>query len=204
MTRTEFFKQLEIRLGSIPQDERNKIIEYYAEIINDKAENGESEESIFRSLGSPETIAQNILEENGENTFDTSNSAGTDMPDSPDDIPETFKKPQKSTSVGKIIGFSFLLPFVIAMFAIWGVVVLSFLVAALGLAVSGIGYSIGSFFLFVQSFSVGLCQLGIGLTAAALSIFVGYGSWAFAKLYGRVVKRIFGKYKCVYGGEYHE
>ncbi len=203
MTRTEFFKQLEIRLGSIPQDERNKIIEYYAEIINDKAESGESEENIFRSLGSPETIAQNILEENGENTFDVSNSAETNIPNRPNDIAKNFKKPQKPTSVGKIIGFSFLLPFVFTMFAIWGVVVLSFLIAALALAVSGIGYGISSFFLFVQSFSVGLCQLGIGLTAAALSIFVGYGSWAFAKLYGRAVKKMFGKYKCIYGGEYH-
>lgn len=185
MTQTEFLNQLEIRLAGIPKDERNKIIEYYTEIINDKLENGESEESIFRSLGSPETIAQNILEEN-------------------DDTPKSFEKPKKSKNIGKIIGFSVLLPFIIAMFALWGVVVLSFLIASFALAVSGIGLFISSFFLFFQSFMVGLCQIGFGLLLASVSVFAGYGSWQFAKLYGRAIRGMFRKYKRIYGGEYHE
>lgn len=188
MTKLEFVNQLESRLGGIPKDERNGILEYYVEIINDKLENGESEDSILQSLGSPETIARNILSEN-------------DMP------PIEAVKPlpvQKSRSVGRIIGFSFLLPLVIFMLAMWGIVVLSFLFVALALALGGVGYFVSSFFLFVQDFWVGLFQIGIGLVTASISIFVGCGSWRFAKLYGRTVVKMFKKYKRIYGGKHCE
>lgn len=181
MTQNEFLSELKAHLSKIPKNEREKIVEYYAEIINDKIDEGKTEEQAVSELGSPEQVAQSVLEDYSDN--DSKN-----------------KENKKSHSVGAIIGFSVLIPFVILMIAVLGVVSLSFIISSAALLIGGAAFLISSFWIFLQNFSAGLFQLGAGFFAAAIGVFAMYGSIAFGKLYFRIVKATFKKYMSVYGG----
>ena len=52
-------------LQKMPKSERNKIIEFYREMIEDKIESGIIEEEVIASLGNPYDVASKILDENG-------------------------------------------------------------------------------------------------------------------------------------------
>lgn len=181
MTKNEFLNRLKACLSKIPNDEQQKAIEYYSEIINDKIDEGKTEEQAVSEIGSPESVAQSVLEGYPDN--ETHNNAR-----------------RKKRSVGAIIGFSILIPFVILMFAVLVAVALAFVVGSAGLIIGGAGYFISSFFIFFQSFSAGLFQLGFGFFAVAMGVFAMYGSVAFVKLVVRIVKNTFRKYISVYGG----
>ncbi len=181
MTRTEFLNQLRIRLSTIPKDEQDKVIEYYSEIINDKIDEGKTEEQAVAELDSPEKIANNALEDYEETS-------------------QAHINKKKQHSVGAIIGFSALIPFVCIAMVVLGTLVISFLAASAGMIVGGVCSIISCFIIFVQSFSVGLFQLGGGALILGLGVFALYGSIAFSKLYIRVMKSIIKKYQSVYGG----
>lgn len=181
MTQSEFLSGLKAHLSKIPKDEREKIVEYYSEIINDKIDEGKTEEQAVSELGSPEQVAQSVLEDYFDND-------------------SKHKENKKSRSVGAIIGFSILIPFVILMVEVLGVVSLSFIVGSAGLLIGGAAFFISSFWIFFQSFAAGLFQLGIGFFSVAIGVFAMYGSIAFGKLYFRIVKATFKKYISVYGG----
>lgn len=52
-------------LQKMPKSERNRIIEFYREMIEDKIESGIIEEEVIASLGNPYDVASKILDENG-------------------------------------------------------------------------------------------------------------------------------------------
>lgn len=181
MTQNEFLSGLKAHLSKIPKAEREKIVEYYTEIINDKIDEGKTEEQAVSELGSPEQVAQSVFEDYYDN--ETKHNNG-----------------KKSHGVGAIIGFSVLIPFVILMVAVLGVVSLSFIIGSVALLIGGAAFLISSFWIFFQSFPTGLFQLGAGFFAVAIGVFAMYGSIAFGKLYFRIVKATFKKYISVYGG----
>lgn len=179
MTQNEFLNKLKIHLAKIPKDEQERIVEYYSEIINDKIDEGKMEEQVIAELGTPEQVAQSVLEDYSD----------TALP---------IKR--KSHNIGAIIGFSMLIPFIIVMLAALGALALAFIVASAGLIIGGIAYFISSFIIFFQSFAAGLFQIGAGFLTAALGVFAIFGSVAFGKLYFRIIKSILKKYISVYGG----
>lgn len=63
MTKQEFIKELCSLLQTIPQEERNAIIEYYLEMIADRMESGMTEEQAIQELGEIPAIAERHLGE---------------------------------------------------------------------------------------------------------------------------------------------
>ncbi|BBB92005.1 MAG TPA: DUF1700 domain-containing protein [Methylomusa anaerophila] len=61
MTKQEFLSKLEELLKSMPEGERKDILYDYEEHFQNGMANGKSEEEIAGSLGSPQTIAKEIL-----------------------------------------------------------------------------------------------------------------------------------------------
>lgn len=60
MNKAEFLKELQQRIQEYPVDETKKSMEYYAEMIDDRMEDGMSESEAVASLGSVEQIAEQI------------------------------------------------------------------------------------------------------------------------------------------------
>jgi len=59
-----YLKRLRRRIKSLPDNERNTIIDFYREIIQDKIESGVSEAQAVAELGDVNVLAQKILMEN--------------------------------------------------------------------------------------------------------------------------------------------
>ena len=61
MNREEFLKALGSQLAGLPEENIESTLEYYAESIDDRVEEGMSEAEAVADLGSPEEIAREIL-----------------------------------------------------------------------------------------------------------------------------------------------
>ncbi len=63
MRKYEFFMELYGRLEGLSEEDRKRSADYYAEMIDDRMEEGLSEEEAVAAVGSPEEIARGILSE---------------------------------------------------------------------------------------------------------------------------------------------
>lgn len=61
MNKNEFLQELAIDLVGLPQEDGERWLEYYAEMLNDRIEDGMSEESAVADLGDPKEIVRQIL-----------------------------------------------------------------------------------------------------------------------------------------------
>ena len=65
MNKKEFLRVLSDALRGMPRAERARSLEYYGEMIQDRMEEGMSEEAAVACLGSADEIARQILESGG-------------------------------------------------------------------------------------------------------------------------------------------
>ena len=61
MTKNEFLQSLELRLEGFPAEEIKKYVEYYGEMIDDRIEEGMTEEKAVADVGSVEDAVEQIL-----------------------------------------------------------------------------------------------------------------------------------------------
>lgn len=61
MLKTEFLIKLRQKLQGLPPDDINEHINFYAEMINDRIEDGLTEEAAVSDIGTPEEIASEII-----------------------------------------------------------------------------------------------------------------------------------------------
>ncbi len=165
MTKHEFITQLRDQLSGLPKEDIEKSIDYYSEIIDDRMEDGSSEDLAVEAIGLPSEITKQIL-------MDTS-------------LPKLVKakaKPQRGLKIWEIIllilgsplWLSLLFAGVLVIFAIylalWSVVVSLYAVdfsLAAGILAGIYGFAVLAFqHHFVQSIFV----LGIGLICAGLTV----------------------------------
>ena len=62
MTKSDFLIELEKKLKSLSSEERAKTINYYSEMISDMIDSGLTQEEATAKLGSPNAIAEEIIE----------------------------------------------------------------------------------------------------------------------------------------------
>ena len=63
MTKNEFLTELRAALAGLPEEDVEKSLEYYSEMIDDRVEEGLSEEEAVADLGSIEDIRKQILKD---------------------------------------------------------------------------------------------------------------------------------------------
>ena len=61
MNKTEFLQELGMEILGLPQEDVERWLEYYTEMLEDRIEDGMSEEEAVASLGDPKGIARQIL-----------------------------------------------------------------------------------------------------------------------------------------------
>ena len=61
MTRTKFILELSGELSGLPKDDIEKSVEFYTEMINDRMDEGMSEEEAVEAIGSIDVIVEQIL-----------------------------------------------------------------------------------------------------------------------------------------------
>lgn len=168
MTKVEFIGVLRQRLAKLPDFERSKTISFYAEIIDDRMEDGMSEADAVASLGSIDQIVSDTLVDTPWSTLIQGK------------IKES-KKRAKSQSVWKILaicGIPIWVPLAFAfaciIFALYlsvGAVVVSLFAVELSLAVASVGGILSSFFLILRlNIATGFAMLGMSVACAGLFI----------------------------------
>ena len=63
MKKSEFLRELRARLSSLPAADIKRSVDYYSEMIDDRIEDGLSEEEAVRKIGTPASAAAQIMQE---------------------------------------------------------------------------------------------------------------------------------------------
>jgi len=170
MTKTEFLSELRKKLSGLPEDDINRSLDYYAEMIDDCIEDGLEESAAVESLGSLDSIADQILK---------------DIP-----LPKLVKekiKPKRTLRAWEIVlivlGFPLWLPLLIAAFAVvlslyvvlWSLIISLWAVfgAMAGTTVGGL--TAGGVFTMMGEAIPGIAMICAALVCAGLSIFLFFG-----------------------------
>jgi uncharacterized membrane protein len=170
MNKQEFLNHLAARLASLPQSEIDKSIAYYVEMIDDRTEDGMTEEEAVAALGDIRSVAESIM-------YDLS-------------IPALMKakvSESKDRARNKgvwltfvIIGFPVWFPLLMALAAVmlalyvsvWSIIIsLYAVVISLGAACLA-GVIGGLARLVITSAPLGICIIGAAVFCGALCLFL--------------------------------
>lgn len=176
MTKQLFLNELSAALHGLPREERYRTLSYYDELIDDRVEDGQSEEEAVESLGSPEQIAREIL--------------GEEEP-----APSTSKGRKVWLIVLLVLGFplwgSLLLTAAILLLCVYiclflpvfllGVMALAFLAGAL-IGVVGTPFLIVDVGLLTGGLPAGLFQLGMSVALLGLAVLSALGFYFTGKV----------------------
>ena len=170
MNKQEFLAGLRNALSGLPQDSMEDRLNFYAEMIDDRMEDGLSEADAVRSLGTVESVACQILEDFPLAALVREKVAGG-------------KKPGRATVLLLCLGVPLWLPLLIAAAAVvislylslWSLVVSLWAVFAslAGMAFGGIAG--GGVLLILGHVPTGIALIGAALVCAGLSVFAFYG-----------------------------
>jgi uncharacterized membrane protein len=193
MTKSEFLAQLQAALNRLPQSEIDQSLAFYGEVIDDRIEDGMSEQDAVAQLGDINQIAAQIIAE------------------APFVSRTVAKAKSNKTNLALVIILLVVLsplwlPLAVAVFVtvaaifltVW-IVILSLWTAVLALFVTGCAGVVALFFLLATGYPLaGLLSAGGGLVCLGLSIFaflgmlaLSKGVWTFTKFIARKIKSLF-------------
>ncbi len=200
MNKTEFIAELNEKLQGIPERELKSSIDFYVEMIDDRVEDGLSEEDAVAALGSIKDITDRILEETPMVKI----------------VKEKVKnaKPKRALrtweivllAVGSPIWFPILLclgivavVLVLVLYLVYWVIILTFYVLDLAIALTGVaGIAFGLVAIFrlgpAQGFffiGAGLFLCGFGVLFFLLCNLIAKGMIHLSKNIGRGIKYLF-------------
>ena len=186
MRKQEFIYQLWKKLSDLPKEEVEERLSFYGEMIDDRMEDGLSEEEAVAAIGSADEIASLIIEEIPLNKI----------------VRERIKPKRRLRAweiVLLVLGAPIWIPLLVvvplsvtvslyavlwsAVVALWAVFVALVASAAVGL-ICGVGFS------FVNSPAVGISLIGVSLVCAGLSVFIFFGCMGATKGAALLAKKI--------------
>lgn len=170
MTKKEFLRTLEEKLSGFPQGERDERLVFYSEMIDDRIEEGLSEEAAVAAIGTPQKIAEQILKDTP--LFKLAK--------------EKIKPKRKLMAweivllaIGSPIWLSLLVSAVAVIISLYAVLwscIISLWAVFASVAGCAIGGLLGgTVFVFTASPAVGFAIIGGGIFAAGLAIFLFFG-----------------------------
>lgn len=178
MTKNEFITQLRCKLSDLSPEDVQKSVDYYSEMIDDRIEDGLTEEEAVEAIGSVDEIAQQILME-------------TPLPK----LVKATVKPKRSMKGWEIalilIGLPLWLPLIIGaasvVFSVF-VTIWSVIISLYAVVFSLFASTLGLLATMVVEFCAGNLALG-GLALGAALICAGVGILLFL-LFNEVTKLI--------------
>ena len=190
MNKCEFLGELEKSLSELPEKDRSRSLDYYGEMIDDRTEEGLSEEEAVQALGSMEDITAQIL---------------MDTP-----LPSLVRAKVKKRRALKawetvllVLGSPVWLPLLIAavavvlsLYAVLWVLVAVLYIVALAFAVSAVACLVAAFaYLFSGTPAAAALSLGAAMLCAGLAILTGIASVQSTKGVIAMTKKLIRKIK---------
>lgn len=176
MTKIEFLKQLKKKLRPLPEKERQRILDYYTEIIEDEMEEGRSEADAVSRRGTVTEIAEQTLrdyvcEHKLSDTEDGKNSGA-------------YYGGRGKRLVIAAVSFPIWLP----LYAAGWSVLAALLIAAVSCSLGGAVCLIPSFIMIAFEGAVGWVQTGICFIALGCGVLLEFGSWELTKLWLKMTR----------------
>ena len=194
MNKKQFLQSLADKLSMLPQSEIQKSLEYYSEIIDDRMEDGMTEEEAVAALGDVQAIAREIL-------------LNTPLPTLIKAKATPRKKRQGWEILLLILGFPLWFPLLIAFFSIvfalyvaLGSVILSLWAVVLCIPICALCALAGAVFLFFSGAGTayGLAALGAFTFLSGFSIFLFFIVKALCKALLRMSAALFRAIKSLF------
>lgn len=172
MNKQEFLKNLRSSLSNLPQEEIEERIIFYSEMIDDRIEEGLSEEEAVSAVSTvDETLTQSTNEQ---------------------PTPKTKRKLRSWEIILLILGSPVWFSLLIAVFAVVIAIYVSLWAAFVAVASSALSCIIlGVLLAFSGKALMGVASIGVGIALAGLSIFFFYGSLAATKGSIFLTKKLF-------------
>ena len=176
MNKQDFIASLRASLSGLPKQDVEDRLNFYSEMIDDRIEEGLTEQEAVSAIGSVETVSSQIV---------------ADIPLSK--IAKEKIKPKRGLRAWEILllalGSPIWLSLLIAAFAVvfslyvsvWSVIVSLWAVFASLVACAAGGIIAGIIFIVVGNVLTGVCMIGTALVCAGLSIFSFFGCKAATK-----------------------
>lgn len=190
MTKQEFLLLLQNGLSGLPKADLEERINFYSEMIDDRIDDGLSEQQAVLEMGEPEKIISQII---------------LDYPFIKL-VNQKIKPKRKLTAleiVLIVLGAPLWVPLIIAFFAVifsvyislWAIIISLWAVFASFVACAFSGIICGIAFCFTSHKLTAVALIGAGLVLLGLSIFVFYGCKAATKGILQLTKTIFNSIK---------
>ena len=176
MNKQEFLDQLRLELSGLPKEDLEERLNFYSEMIDDRIEDGLSEEEAVNEIGPSEEIASQIIAETPLSI-----------------IVKERVKPKRRLKAWEIVllilGAPLWIPLLIAAFAVlfslyivlWSLVIALWAIDVAFIAASVAGIAGGCILLIKGERLSALMSFSIGLIMAGLSIFLFFGCKAATK-----------------------
>lgn len=197
MNKQEFVCELEKRLAGLPEDELRERIEFYSEMIDDRIEEGLSEEEAVKDIGSIDSIVGQIL---------------SDIPLTA--IVKEKIKPKRKLEAWEIVliilGAPIWLPLLVSVISVvlsiyvtvWAVIISLWAVFVSVAACAAAGVGVGISFAIGGNGLSGVALIAAGLVCAGLAIFLFFGCNGAAKgVVWLTKKSVYAIKKCFVGKE---
>jgi uncharacterized membrane protein len=178
MTKAEFLAQLQAALSRLPQSEIDHSLAFYAEMIDDRIEDGISEQDAVAQLGSVEQIAAQIISE---------------APFVPRTVAKAKSKPSNMTLIIILLivlspiwfplGLSVFFTVLGLYISIWAVII-GLWAAVLALGIAGFACLGATIYLIITGHPLtAVLSAGAGLLCLGLGVFGFIGMLALTKLF---------------------
>ena len=170
MDKTTFLSKLEKRLKGLPEEDMQKTLEYYREMIDDRVEDGLSEEEAIADIGPIEEIAEPLL-------------------------PNCAKRKMKAWEITLLVlGFPVWFPLLVAAAAVVISIVAAIYAVDISLAACAVGGVFCTFIYLIQTSWAGAAFLfGASLVCGGLAIVSFWGSNKLMKVCFNTLKKSFRK-----------
>jgi len=171
LNKHEFLSELSRLIGAVPDEDREKSLEYYSEMIDDRIEDGMTEDEAVADIGTPAEAAVQILSASPHRRDDTPK----------DEVPK--RKLQGWEIALLILGAPLWIPLlaaalviVLSVYIVVWTVAITLYAVPVSLMGSGLGAVISSVMRFIEGTSgAAMIMLGGGFVLIGLAVFAFFG-----------------------------
>lgn len=203
MNKRKYLRKLRKALGRIPESEKEELIEYYAEMIDESYERGKTTREIFASIEPPERVAANYFNENErcvreeprrprrEERF----SRGREdygYPPEPVYRERAVRPPERRRSV---LGTVLMIPFYFIAFVfalLVGVICVCMVCISIGLSLGGLYALVMSFGLIPAHGTLAITQIGAAIALFGVGVLLEILIKPLAICTGALFRSLFG------------
>ncbi|MDE7071386.1 MAG: DUF1700 domain-containing protein [Clostridia bacterium] len=216
MTYNEWRDELKSNLLCVSEQERVRVLDYYAEAYADRRDAGYSEREITAEFGAPYDAAQRILAESSEQfSIDTSSGEKSEQPYDqgygecvvqPTDNTEQYstqsaqQRASNKTWIFALLCVIFAIPIFGIIMAMVGVTI-GFCVTPCALLIAGIGAIGEGVVALFSDYTLGAVMIGLGLVIFGLSIMIMPIFFKLVKLMWKLFGRFFAWLKSLFNGK---